>query len=125
MNHNDDTDSSASAVPNNRTQELILLGEIKGLVQGLKSGQDLQAKRLDQLDQNVQERFSQVEERFDEKFGALETKFDAKLDSIDGRLRTVEQKAAVMGALSGGAMSVGVALIVEGVKAWLNRGGSH
>lgn len=48
---------------------------------------------------------------------------DERLDKIDARLRTVEQKAAVIGAMSGGAMSLGVALIVEGVKNWLGRGG--
>lgn len=48
---------------------------------------------------------------------------DERLDKIDERLRTVEQKAAIIGGVSGGAMSVGVALIVEGVKQWLGRGG--
>ncbi|GAP37886.1 hypothetical protein ABXN37_22440 [Piscinibacter sakaiensis] len=48
---------------------------------------------------------------------------DERLDKIDGRLRAVEQKAAVIGAASGGAMSLGVALIVEGMKHWLGRGG--
>lgn len=37
----------------NRTTELMLLGEIKGLVQGLKDGQDLQAKRLDAMDNKL------------------------------------------------------------------------
>lgn len=48
---------------------------------------------------------------------------DERLDKIDERLRTVEQKAAVIGAMSGGAMSLGVALIAEGIKQWLGRGG--
>jgi hypothetical protein len=72
-----------------RTQELLLLGEIKGIVQSLKDGQDIQAK---------------------------------KLDAMDGRLRKVEQKAAVIGATSGAVMSVGVALVVEGLKQWLHKG---
>jgi hypothetical protein len=80
-----------------KTQELLLLGEIKGLVQGLKEGQDLQNKRFDKVDE--------------------------RLDGVDERLRTVEQKAAVAGALSGGAMALGTALIVEGIKHWLGRGG--
>lgn len=72
-----------------RSQELILLGEIKGIVQGLKDGQDIQAK---------------------------------KLDAMDTRLRNVEQKAAVIGATSGAVMSVGIALVVEGLKQWLHKG---
>ena len=81
-----------------RTQELLLLGQIHGLVQALKDGQDLQNRRMDG--------------------------FDARFDKIDGRLRNVEQKAAVVGAVSGGAMAIGTALIVEGVKHWLSRIGS-
>ena len=48
---------------------------------------------------------------------------DERLDSIDERLRAVEQKAAITGAVSGGAMSVGMALLIEGLKQWLTRGG--
>jgi len=80
-----------------RTQELLLLGEIKGLVQSLKEGQDEQNKRFDRVDE--------------------------RLDRMDGRLRVVEQKAAMVGAVSGGAMAIGTALIVEGIKHWLGRGG--
>jgi hypothetical protein len=80
-----------------RTQELLLLGQIHGLVQSLKDGQDLTNRRID----------------------ALANRFD----SLDGRLRNVEQKAAVIGAASGGAMALGTALIVEGIKHWLGRGG--
>lgn len=72
-------------------QELLLLGEIKGIVQGLKETVELQNNRFDQLDE---------------------------------RLRAVEQKAAVTGALSGGAMGIGVALIAESIKAWLKGGTS-
>lgn len=82
----------------NRTQELLLLGEIKGIVQGLKDGQDVQSKRLDAVQTTV--------------------------GKMDDRLRTVEQKSAVIGAVSGGAMSIGMALIIEGMKQWLGRGGS-
>lgn len=73
-------------------QALMLLGQIHGLVQGLKDGQDLQNRRMDG--------------------------FDESLTGIDARLRTVEQRAAVAGALSGGAVAVGTALIVEGIKQW-------
>lgn len=44
---------------------------------------------------------------------------DKRLDTIDERLRTVEQKAAVTGAISGGAISIGIALVIEGGKQWL------
>jgi hypothetical protein len=80
-----------------RTQELLLLGQIHGLVQALKDGQDVTNRRIDHIDK--------------------------RFDALDARLRTVEQKAAVYGAASGGAMALGTALIVEGIKHWLGRGG--
>jgi len=73
-----------------RDQQLLMLGEIKGIVQSLKSGQDLMNNRL---------------------------------DSMDERLRSVEQRAAVSGAISGGVMGVGMALIVESVRTWLRGTG--
>ncbi|KTT21890.1 hypothetical protein [Pseudacidovorax intermedius] len=84
-----------------RRQELILLGRIHGLVESLKTGQDVTNMRIDDLAK----------------------RFDARLDGIDARLRTVEQRAAVAGAVSGGAMAVGTALILEGLKMWLRGSG--
>lgn len=49
---------------------------------------------------------------------------DKRFDDIDNRLRAVEQKAAVTGAVSGGAMSIGIALVVEGLRQWVMRGGN-
>ena len=46
-----------------------------------------------------------------------------RLDKMDERLRSVEQRSAAVGAVSGGTMAIGVALIVEGMKQWLKRGG--
>jgi hypothetical protein len=86
---------------NPRSQELLLLGQIHGLVQSLRDGQVAQTNRLDQMEQRIDERF----------------------DGMDDRLRVVEQRSAVAGAISGGAVSVGLALLVEGVKAWLTRPG--
>lgn len=40
-----------------------------------------------------------------------------KVDDIDKRLRVVEKKAAVNGAISGGVISVGIVLVMEGLKA--------
>lgn len=74
-----------------RMQELLLLGEIKGIVQSLKETVEQQNNRFDQLDE---------------------------------RLRAVEQKAALIGALSGGALGLGVALISESIKTWLRGGAS-
>ena len=73
-----------------RDQQMLLLGEIKGLVQALATGQDAMRSRL---------------------------------DAMDARLRHVEQRAAVSGAVSGGAMGVGVALLVESVRTWLRNTG--
>ena len=79
-----------------RSQELLLLGQIHGLVQALKDGQDQQHRRMDS--------------------------FDLRFDAFDGRLRSVEQRAAVLGATSGGAVGLGSALLIEGVKQWLHTG---
>lgn len=83
-----------------RTQELLLLGQIHGMVQALRDGQNATNGRIDDLSKRL----------------------DARLDNVDARLRTVEQKAAVAGAVSGGAMAVGTALIIEGVKHFLSGG---
>lgn len=92
--------SAPSEKDRDRTQELLLLGQIHGMVQGLKDGQEAANRRIDQMSNRMNER----------------------LDGIDGRLRQVEQKAAVAGAVSGGAMAVGTALIIEGIKTWLHGG---
>jgi hypothetical protein len=105
--------------PNHNPQVVFLLGEIKGLVEGLRDGQKQTNERITSLETNIGGNMKALEERIDKRMGTME----ANVGGIDKRLRTVEQKAAVIGAVSGGAMSFGVALIVEGVKAWLASGG--
>lgn len=73
-----------------RDQQLLLLGQIHGIVQALRDGQQQTNDRL---------------------------------DAMDDRLRTVEQRAAVTGAVSGGMISVGIAMAVEGLRAWLRGSG--
>ena len=46
-----------------------------------------------------------------------------RLDSVDGRLRHVERKAALNGAISGGIVSVGMAIAIEKLKAITGIGG--
>lgn len=99
-------------------EALLLLGEIKGLVQGLKTGQDMTNTRIQSLETNIGLSMTALEGRMDKRMGALE----GSVSGIDSRLRSVEQKAAVIGAASGGAMALGTALIVEGLKYWLGRG---
>ena len=84
-----------------RKQELLLLGQIHGMVQSLKDGQDQQNRRMDRMEQRMEEHYN----------------------GLDTRLREVEQKAAVAGAVSGGAVAVGTALIVEGIKQFVRGGG--
>jgi hypothetical protein len=45
------------------------------------------------------------------------------LQKLDARLREQEAKSAKLGALSGGVVSVGIALIVEGLKGWASSRG--
>lgn len=81
----------------NDTQRL--LGEIKGIVEGLRDGQQATNAQLVALGQRV--------------------------DKVDDRLRVVEQRSAVMGAVSGGAMAIGIQLIIESLKAWAGKGTPH
>ena len=85
-----------------RKQELLLLGQIHGMVQSLKDGQDQQNRRMDRMEQRMEEHYN----------------------GLDTRLREVEKKAAVAGAVSGGAVAVGTALIVEGIKQIVRGGGT-
>lgn len=105
-----------------RTAELLLLGQIHGLVQSLKDGQDQANRRMEDMSKRFDARLDDMSTRFDERLGIMSKRFDDRLDAVDGRLRMVEQKAAVAGAFSGGAMAVGTALIIEGIKVWM-RGG--
>ena len=82
--------------------ELMLLGKIDGKLDGITAHLTRQDQRIDALDNRMEERHA----------------------AIDKRLRVVEQKAAVAGAISGSAVSIGIALAIEGAKQWLSRGGA-
>lgn len=82
--------------------ELMLLGKMDGKLDGILRHLGQQDKRMD----------------------ALDAKIDSNHKELDGRLRSVEQKAAVVGAVGGTAAGLGVALIVEGFRSWLRGGGS-
>ena len=82
--------------------ELMLLGKMDGKLDSITAHLGRQDARIDALDQRMEERHN----------------------AIDKRLRVVEQKAAVAGAISGSAVSIGIALAIEGAKQWLSRGGS-
>ena len=82
--------------------ELMLLGKMDGKLDSITAHMGRQDQRIDALDQRMEERHN----------------------AIDKRLRVVEQKAAVAGAVSGSAVSIGIALAIEGVKQWLGRGGA-
>lgn len=80
----------------------MLLGKIDGKLDGITAHLTRQDLRIDALDQRMEERHA----------------------AIDQRLRVVEKQAAVSGAISGSAVSIGIALAIEGAKQWLSRGGS-
>ena len=82
--------------------EMMLLGKMDGKLDSITAHLNRQDQRIDALDQRMEERHN----------------------AIDKRLRVVEQKAAVAGAVSGSAVSIGIALAIEGVKQWLGRGGA-
>lgn len=75
-------------------EHLLLLGEIKG--------------QLGQVIQNQKHHKEELTGRLD--------KIDERFDQFDGRLRTVEQRAAVTGAFAGGLVSIGIALAIEKLK---------
>ena len=53
----------------------------------------------------------------------MEERMDEHYKGLDDRLREVEKKAAVAGAVSGGAVAIGTALVVEALKNFLRGGG--
>lgn len=82
-------------------EELMLLGKMDGKLDGITAHLVRQDQRIDALDERMEERHN----------------------AMDKRLRVVEQKAAVAGAVSGTAVSVGMALVIEGIKQWMAGGG--
>lgn len=92
--------------------ELMMLGKLDGKLDLISGHLTQQDKRIDALDLRMEERIVALTKRMNERH-----------DAIDARLRTVEQRAAVAGALGGSAVSIGIALAIEGVKHWLSRGG--
>lgn len=77
-------------------QHLLLLGQIDGRMEGMQQSQE-QTLQL--------------------------------LQGLDSRLREQEVKTAKIGAfsgaLSGSIVSIGIALVVEGLKNWSSRGAPH
>ena len=104
---------------NDRRQELLMLGEIHGIVKAIQAGQLQHSLRMDQMDARQEDRHKQHNQRMDQ----MEARQEERHKGLDGRLREVEKKAAVAGALSGGAVAVGTALMVEGIKQFVRSGG--
>lgn len=78
----------------NNDEHILLLGEIKG-----------------QLSQVIQNQKAN-DEKQDKRFDAIDERFDG----FDSRLRSVEQKAALSGAMAGGLVSIAIALAIEKLK---------
>ncbi|RMX19000.1 hypothetical protein EBQ34_01195 [Vandammella animalimorsus] len=99
-------------------EELLLLGKMDGKLDSITSHLNRQDKRLAELDQKVDVGLH----RLDDKIESNHVATRAQIAELDKRLRDVEKKSAVVGAVGGSAAGVGVALIVEAAKNWL-RGG--
>lgn len=105
-------------------EQLLLLGEIKGLVSSLREDhQRLEDRLADQL--------GATEGRLGDRIDAtkksvtdLDIRLSGRIDVVDARLRTVEQRSAAYGALAGSATSIGILLLVESLKAFIKRGGN-
>lgn len=93
--------------------ELMLLGKIDGKLDGITAHLGRQDQRMDNMERQQSERMDK-----------LEANMAAQNKALDTRLRKVEQRAAVYGAFSGSAVSIGVALVIEGAKQYLRGGGS-
>ncbi len=89
-------------------QHLVMLGQIHGLVQSLKDGQEAHALQIREMGARLDKRIDKIDSRF---------------DHLDERVRAVETKAAVSGAVSGGVMGVGMALLIEAGRAFLRSVG--
>lgn len=94
--------------------ELMLLGKIDGKLDGITSHLNRQDQRMDSMERQQTERMDR-----------LEANMAAQNKALDTRLRKVEQRAAVYGAFSGSAVSIGVALAIEGIKQYMRGGGSN
>lgn len=92
---------------------LMMLGRIDGKLDSISEQQKRQDGEIKSLRNEVHSGMQR-----------LDTKIDSNHAALDKRLRDVEKKSAVVGAVGGSAAGVGVALIVEGVKVWLRNGGS-
>lgn len=93
--------------------ELMLLGKIDGKLDGITAHLGRQDQRMDNMERQQSERMDK-----------LEANMAAQNKALDTRLRKVEQRAAVYGAFSGSAVSICVALVIEGAKQYLHGGGS-
>ena len=111
------SETTPHAATDANAQTVYLLGQIHGIVEGLREGQQAQAARLTEMDRRQEDRLQRIEDTHRAELARVEGRVDAQ----DERLRSVEQRAAVMGAISGSAVSVGVALMVEGLREWLKR----
>ena len=114
-------ESSASVVDRrvgavNNAHLLLLLGEIKGRLDSVVQGQSAENERL----ALIENRLAQVDVIANEiaAVKSHQAEHTAKLSGLDSRLRTVEVRSGVYGAVGGGAVALGVALIVERLRAW-------
>lgn len=91
---------------------LLMLGRMDGKLDGIAARQNQQDSAIKDLGNRV-----------DTGMQRLDSKIDKNHTELDQRLRDVEKKSAVVGAVGGSAAGIGVALLVEGIKTWL-RGGN-
>ncbi|XHS78510.1 hypothetical protein ACFJGW_00635 [Burkholderiaceae bacterium UC74_6] len=110
--------------PNNTN---LLLGQIKGLVESMRDEQRIQGKRQDDMKDELARMGGKLEGVLtgQEMQGKAIEGLKTSVAGLDTRLRKVEVNAAKQGAIAGGAVAVGMALLVEGMKALMHRGGPH
>lgn len=104
--------------------ELVMLGRMEGKLDGLIGQIARQDQRMTHLEKKQDQGFEALRQDLRESLKTLEAKMEAQHKELDGRLRKVEQKAAVVGAVGGTAAGVGVAIMIEIFRSWLRGGGS-
>lgn len=100
--------------------EMLLLGRMDGKLDAIANHLDRQDKRLAEIDHKVDAGLQRLDEKIEKNHSATRT----QIAELDKRLRDVEKKTAVVGAVGGTAAGIGVTLIVEGIRQWLHGSGS-
>jgi hypothetical protein len=100
---------------------LMMLGRMDAKLDGISARQNQQDNHIKALGEKIDGGLQRV----DNKIEARHQEQLEKIGELDERLRDVEKKSAIVGAVGGSAAGIGVALIVEAAKAFISGNGPN